>query len=159
MKLFTVGYEGCDIQEFVEFLSSKKIKLVADVRKNPVSRKRGFSKNKLAEALATKNIAYIHLPALGVPTEWRKKAKEELITRKKMFSDYQKKILPKGEDEIKDLLQRTKKTKLVILCYEADASDCHRSYVAAKMKKLSKEKLTVSDLVINPDKSLTRGLL
>lgn len=45
MKLFTVGYEGCDIQEFVEFLYSKKIE-------------------------------YIHFPALGVPSAWRKKLKK-----------------------------------------------------------------------------------
>ncbi len=77
MKIFTVGYEGQDIQDFVDFLAKNKITIIADVRKNPVSRKKGFSKNKLAESLATQKIGYMHLPNLGVPSAWRKKAKEE----------------------------------------------------------------------------------
>lgn len=147
MKLFTVGYEGCDIHEFVEFLYSKKIKLIADLRKNPVSRKNGFSKNKLAENLATKKIGYIHFPSLGVPSAWRKKAKAELITRSKMFSDYRKTILLECKDELKDLLGRAEKSNLAILCYEADALDCHRIFVAQKMKKMSKKKLFIYNLV------------
>ena len=87
MKLYTVGYESCDIEDFTEFLRKHKIRQVADLRKNPVSRKKGFSKSRLAENLALKKIDYLHLAALGVPREWRKLAKEEKITRKKMFSD------------------------------------------------------------------------
>lgn len=50
MDLFTVGYEGLEIDDFTKFLKRHRIQLVADLRKNPVSRKRGFSKHKLAEA-------------------------------------------------------------------------------------------------------------
>lgn len=148
MKIYTVGYEGCDIQEFVEFLHKNKIKEVADLRKNPLSRKKGFSKNKLAENLATKKIRYLHLPNLGVPSPWRKQAKAELITRKKMFSDYVKLILPEASLELKDLLALTQKTKLAVLCYEAEALDCHRHFVAEKLKKMSKGKLEIVDLKV-----------
>lgn len=157
MKLYTVGYEGCDIEEFVEFLDSKKINLIADLRKNPVSRKRGFSKNRFAENLKKMDIDYIHIPALGMPREWRQKAKEGLITRKKMFAEYDKKILPKCELELRDLLTLTKKHKVAVLCYEADASDCHRSFAAEQMKKMAKGKLVISDLVPKPNRSLTGG--
>ena len=146
MTLFTVGYEGCDIEDFTEFLRKKKIRQVADLRKNPVSRKKGFSKNRLAAALAEKKIEYRHIGALGVPRDWRKKNKEGLISRKKMFSDYVKKILPKAQDELKVLLADAGSNSLAILCYEADASDCHRHFVALALKKMSRRALEIKDL-------------
>lgn len=56
MTLFTIGYENAEITNFIEALRRSKIQRVADVRKNPVSRKRGFSKNKLAEHLRSVDI-------------------------------------------------------------------------------------------------------
>jgi uncharacterized protein (DUF488 family) len=148
MKLYTVGYEGCDIHEFTAALKKKGIKQVADLRKNPISRKKGFSKRLLGEALAEKKIAYIHLPGLGVPTEWRKQAKAEIITRKKMFRDYVKKILPKQQDDIALLKKLMRKKGLALLCYEADASDCHRRFVSDELVRVEKDPVTVVDLEV-----------
>lgn len=63
-KLYTIGYESCEIDEFVRGLSQRKIEVVADLRKNPVSRKPGFAKSRLAAALG--KIDYLHMPELGV---------------------------------------------------------------------------------------------
>jgi uncharacterized protein (DUF488 family) len=157
MKIFTMGYEGCDIQEFVDFLHRKKIQEVVDVRKNPISRKRGFSKSKLAESLAARKIDYLHLVNLGVPSAWRKQAKAKVITRKKMFADYVKKILPRDQEEITELLQLAKKKRLALLCYEADAEDCHRHFVALEMKKKAAGKLQIVDLHFAPSTSRKRS--
>lgn len=159
MAVFTVGYEGCDIDEFVAFLRREKIEQIVDTRKNPVSRKRGFSKNRLAGALKTKKIDYVHVPALGVPREWRREVKDGEITRKQMFARYEKKILPLADQEILALIKRSGRMKIALLCYEADPSDCHRSQVAARMRKLSKKKLKVIDLApypVDAEKSLMR---
>lgn len=129
-KLFTIGYENCEIDEFVKGLTTQKIKMVADVRKNPVSRKPGFAKSRLAAALFKVGIDYMHVPELGVPTEWRKAAKAEIITRRKMFRDYKNKILPKASKELSNLKSLSQATKLALLCYENDASDCHRRLVS-----------------------------
>ncbi len=137
-KLYTIGYESCEIDEFVSGLKQQKIKVVADLRKNPVSRKPGFAKSRLAAALGKAGIEYLHIPALGVPTEWRKQAKANVITRSKMFKDYQKKILPRATSELLNLKSMIKKTRLALLCYEADAKDCHRSYVAKEIAPKSK---------------------
>lgn len=146
MKIFTVGYEGCDIEDFTTFLKSKKIKHVVDVRKNPISRKKGFSKNRLAAALSEKKIAYTHVGALGVPREWRQKNKAGQLTRKKMFTDYVKKILPEAQEELQNLLASAKSNQAAVLCYEADYTDCHRHYVALALKKMSKGKLHINNL-------------
>src|ERR1700689_2559801 len=101
MKLYTVGYEGWYIEEFVPFLKAKKIRCVADLRKNPVSRKKGFSKNKLRDHLATVGIYYVHLGALGVPSAWRKAAKDNPAARLRMFDRHDKTILAKAKPELK----------------------------------------------------------
>ena len=54
-EIYTIGYEGSDIERFIETLVILKIEAVADVRELPISRKKGFSKNKLRESLARRN--------------------------------------------------------------------------------------------------------
>lgn len=135
MKIYTVGYEGLDIDQFLEILQKNKITRLLDIRKNPVSRKKGFSKNKLRENLQTVDIEYQHFGGLGVPSAWRKSEKAHLITRKKMFSDYVKEVLPAHEKEIEEVIASAKSTKrAVLLCFEADASDCHRHFLAEELK-------------------------
>lgn len=167
MKLFTVGYEGQSIEDFVAFLKQSGVRQIADVRKNPVSRKKGFSKNRLAEALAKAGIAYAHFPGLGVPREWRNRAKDKTITREKMFRDYEKKILPLETDALKEVAHLAKEKPTALLCFEADAHDCHRHEVSEALKKKSRG-LKVVDLAVEapePDpksprlfaRSVTRG--
>lgn len=69
--IVSVGYEGRDIDGFVDELAAAGVDLVADVRLNPVSRKPGFSKTRLSEALAEVGIGYVHLRSLGNPTSNR----------------------------------------------------------------------------------------
>lgn len=146
MELFTVGYEGCDIDEFTDFLKKKKIQVIADLRKNPVSRKKGFSKNKLAEQLKLKKINYVHFPELGTPSAWRKLEDQGKITRKKLFEEYVDKIIPQGSKEIELLRQMMREKRIALLCYEADDSDCHRSFVAKEIWRLEKKKLDIVNL-------------
>jgi uncharacterized protein (DUF488 family) len=158
MKIFTVGYEGFDIDEFADGLKKKGIRLIADLRKNPVSRKRGFSKNLLRQNLETRGIEYIHMPGLGTPTEWRKQAKAQLITRDKMFRDFTKKIIPAHPTELQELRELAKKKKVALLCYETEAADCHRRCVSDELVRLEKGKLEVIDLELpKKEPGLFRG--
>lgn len=121
--------------------------MIVDVRKNPVSRKKGFSKRQLGLALGEQDIEYLHLPELGMPREWRKKAKEGIITRKRMFQDYTKKVLPKQEKEIQLIRKLLREKKTALLCFEADASDCHRRNVSDEVQRVDK-KVKVEDLEV-----------
>lgn len=135
MTIYTAGYEGTEITAFATFLKSKKIKLVIDIRKTPLSRKKGFSKRKLAENLKLKGLDYSHMPGLGVPGEWRKLAKSNFISREKMFDDYVKKILPLHQQELDEIISKSKETTVALLCFESDALDCHRSFVTSNLKR------------------------
>ena len=75
MKLFTIGYEGATMDEFLSALRTAGVERVIDVRALPLSRRPGFSKTPLKNALAEAGIDYVHLRALGTPPEGRTAAR------------------------------------------------------------------------------------
>src|SRR3989304_5152229 len=77
-ELYTIGYEGLSISEFVGLLKKHGIACLIDVRELPISRKAGFSKTPLNDRLLKSNIQYCHIKELGSPREVRYKLKEDL---------------------------------------------------------------------------------
>lgn len=75
MKLFTIGYEGVTMDEFIAALTVAGVERVINVRALPLSRRPGLSKTPLKGALAEAGIDYVHLRALGTPAEGRSAAK------------------------------------------------------------------------------------
>ena len=65
--VFTVGYEGRTPDELIELLARKGVRRVVHVRALPLSRRRGFSKTPLREALGAHGIDYVHLRDAGNP--------------------------------------------------------------------------------------------
>lgn len=64
--IFGVGYEGQSIDAFIYGLRASGTLILADVRLNAISRKRGFSKRLLEASLAEAGIGYWHVPELGI---------------------------------------------------------------------------------------------
>jgi uncharacterized protein (DUF488 family) len=60
-----IGYEVLDLEQFVARLLGNRIDVLADVRLTPISRKRGFSKTALGEAVSTAGVEYVHLSERG----------------------------------------------------------------------------------------------
>lgn len=131
--LYTVGYEGADLRDFIATLKAHNIKQIIDVRDLPLSRKRGFSKNALASALAEIGIKYLHLKSLGDPKNGRDAARSGDIA---LFRRIYRRHLS-GADAKKGLETATfaaRKTTSSLLCYERDYVDCHRSIIADRLK-------------------------
>ena len=59
--LFTIGYEGRNIEEFISHLKDFNIPRLIDVRKIPLSRKKGFNK----KAMKVKTTREIWVPAIN----------------------------------------------------------------------------------------------
>ena len=70
-KIFTIGYEGKTPDEFLKVLKEAEISIVVDVRENPASRKKGFSKKTLSATLNDNGIQYRHIAELGTPKDIR----------------------------------------------------------------------------------------
>lgn len=62
--LFTIGYEGVSLEEYLNKLIINGITMLCDVRKNSLSMKYGFSKSQLKNACEGVGIKYVHMPDL-----------------------------------------------------------------------------------------------
>lgn len=129
-KIFTVGYEGVSIDQFFNNLIRNNVTTLVDVRNNPRSMKYGFTESTLRKLCTDRNIGYISVKNLGIPSEFR----QELHTQKDyddLFAQFEKKHIPKtGPDlqKLKELLDQGK--RIALLCFEKDIHQCHRAVVA-----------------------------
>src|SRR5215471_10646789 len=66
MRIWTIGHSTRTIDAFISLLKENEIKLLADVRAWPGSRRYPqFNKEALAESLSAHGIGYQHFPELG----------------------------------------------------------------------------------------------
>lgn len=126
MLIFTIGYEGATVGEFLETLQQAGVERVIDVRAVPNSRRPGFSKTPLSSALAEEGIDYVHLRALGTPADGRAAARagrhEDL---KRIYAGQLE--LPEAIAESARMLELAGEKPSALLCYERDPRGCHRS--------------------------------
>lgn len=133
--IFTVGYEGLQLDEFIEMLATEGIELVVDVRQLPLSRKRGFSKTPLAGALQTSEIEYRHIRALGAPREIRNELKQDGDWDSYRCS-YEQLVLNRQEQQLEVVSRMAAKRKTALMCFERDPAACHRTLIAERMREL-----------------------
>lgn len=69
--LFTIGYEGISLEQYINKLIVNDVKVLCDVRKNPQSMKYGFCKKQLLNACAGVGIEYLHYPEVGIESDKR----------------------------------------------------------------------------------------
>lgn len=134
--LYTVGYEGADIAHFLRTLKDCGIKRLIDIRDVPVSRKRGFSKTALANALEEQGIAYSHLKALGDPKAGREAMR--LGDYPGFLEIYTSHIAtPEGQEALRVAVELAEESPSILLCYERSPAQCHRTVVAKEMALLA----------------------
>ena len=133
--IFTVGYEGTEIEKFASKLTENAIVALIDVRKNAISRKKGFSKTKLSDKMRSIGIEYYHMPELGIPSSLRKQLNASLPeSYSRLFDHYEKSILPHASDSITRITDIAKeKGRIAITCFESDHRYCHRDRIAKKI--------------------------
>ena len=143
--LFTIGYEKAKPDEVLGELKRAKVDLLVDTRAVAASRRPGFSKRALAAALDDIGIAYIHLQKLGTPSEGREAARAGDFD--KLWRIYDKHIeTPEAQAALGELIALVESGKRVaLLCYERDPDECHRSRIAALVKK--RLRVTVKNLI------------
>jgi uncharacterized protein (DUF488 family) len=143
--LFTIGYQQAKPAAVLSELQRAKIDLLVDIRAVAASRRPGFSKRQLAAALDEAGIAYIHLQKLGTPAQGRQAARAGDFEA--LWRIYDKHIkTPEAQAALGELLALIKSGKRVcLLCYERDPNECHRSRIAALVKKRTRVK--VDDLI------------
>ncbi|NHT17299.1 DUF488 domain-containing protein [Cellulomonas sp. IC4_254] len=126
------GYEGRTVEEMLATLRTWETTTVVDVRLNPVSRKPGFSRKSLAAALQQAGIQYVHLKALGNPTDNRAGfAVPDSPQADAAHARFNEEVLGTSEADaaLKQIENLAECGAVVLLCFESSASCCHRSLV------------------------------
>lgn len=126
MRIFTIGYEATTMGEFLAALQKAGVKRVIDVRALPLSRRPGFSKSPLRAALDEAGIDYVHLKALGTPSEGRTAARagrhEDL---KRIYAAQLE--LPEAIVQAEQMRELASEKPSALLCYEREPAGCHRT--------------------------------
>lgn len=134
--LYTIGYEGLSIEQYINKLIQADVKVLCDVRKNSFSMKYGFSKSQLKMACEGVGIQFMHLPEVGIVSDKRK----ELNTQKDydiLFEEYRASVLPNTIEQQEIILNLIDQHKRVaITCFEKDICQCHRKHLAEAICEL-----------------------
>lgn len=126
--IYTAGYEGKTVDEFLNLLLKSGILRLIDVRHNPISRRYGFHKSTLSRLCNFLGIEYQHLPELGIPGSERNglnsTSEYESIFKKYRYN------LPLKKDKLIDVIDLLESKPSVLVCMEANPAYCHRNVLA-----------------------------
>lgn len=134
--LYTIGYEGISLEAYLNKLVQNDVKVLVDVRRNPLSMKFGFSKSSLKKYCNSLGIEYIHIPEVGIHGSQRK----ELNTQADydaLFEDYRKENLSKTKESQERILSLLKThQRIALTCFEANVCQCHRKHLAESIENM-----------------------
>lgn len=144
--LFTIGYEGISLEEYINKLIRNNVQVLVDVRRNPLSMKYGFSKNLLKKFCENIGIEYLHFPEVGIESDQR----QELNNQKDydlLFNNYKKNNLTKTINTQSHILKiLATKRRIALTCFEANICQCHRKPLAESIAAMPEFKFVVKHI-------------
>ena len=147
MRIRTIGHSTRSIDDFISLLEENGIKLLADVRSLPGSKRYPqFNKKALAESLNAHGIRYEHFPELG----GRRKPKPDsrnTAWRNASFRAYadhmETEEFQKGIERLLVLAHEV--GPAAVICAEAVWWRCHRSLISDYLKARGIEAVHILD--------------
>ncbi len=146
-QIWTIGHSTRTIDIFISLLEENGIKLVADVRSLPGSKRYPqFNREVLAKSLKEHGIRYEHFPELG----GRRKAKKDshnTAWRNASFRGYadhmETEEFRRGIERLLDFANKAGPT--AIMCAEAVWWRCHRALISDYLKTRGVEVVHIID--------------
>jgi uncharacterized protein (DUF488 family) len=136
LAVYTAGYEGQQVDEFLDMLMRKGIQRLLDVRNNPVSRRYGFHKTTLDRLCKSLEIEYVHRPELGIPPVLRQNLKTQ-ADYESLFAKYEAQVLTDQAGAVEEISQLVRAKPTVLVCMESDPQMCHRTRLANAVSEKS----------------------
>ena len=144
--LYTIGYEGISLEQYLNKLIVNNVKVLCDVRKNSLSMKYGFSKSQLQNACESLKIKYVHIPDLGIDSDKRQSLNSQ-NDYDRLFKQYEKTTLVENKTAIATVLKLLKQNERIALtCFEAHQCQCHRGTLAKAITQLPEWKYELKHL-------------
>lgn len=135
--IYTIGHSTRPLTEFIAMLRSFNVKLVADVRSLPGSRKYPqYDKEELEVSLPQNTIQYLHLLNLGGRRKAAKDSKNTAWRHPafKGYADYMEtEPFKKGVEELE---RKGAEMPTAFMCSEAVWWRCHRAMISDHLKSL-----------------------
>ena len=164
MRIWTIGHSTRTIDEFISLLEENEIKLLADVRAWPGSKRYPqFNKDALAESLNVHGIRYEHFPELGGKRKSKPDSRNTAWRNASFrgYADYMEtEQFQKGIERLLDVAgqgaaawaaaevkhdgwEAVTRCPVAIMCAEAVWWRCHRSLIADYLKARGVEVLHI----------------
>jgi len=133
--VYTIGYSGRKIDEFLRILESKGVEAVVDVRRYPRSKSRGFSADDLRQALRERGIEYLWLGSLGALGSRGYRAK---CVGSRTFDTYVWRLVHEADAilQLRELAELARRRRAVVMCREVSWRSCHRQFIADALTNL-----------------------
>jgi len=146
-QVWTIGHSTRKIDIFISLLEENGIKLIADVRQFPGSKRYPqFNKGALADSLGKAEIRYQHFPELGGRRKPRPDSRN-IAWRNASFRGYadymETEEFRKGVERLLDLANKVGPT--AIMCAEALWWRCHRALISDFLKVRGIEVIHIVD--------------
>ena len=125
--VFTIGYEGRSLGDLLYVLKANRVQVLLDVRENAVSRKPGFAKSALDQALEAEGIRYQHEPLLGNPKENRDGFRNG--NRSAARRRYLEHLNNGSRDAYEAFVELAMGNRVALLCFERREKECHRGCI------------------------------
>jgi len=143
--LGSVGYERHrDHRAFARHLAEAGVERLIDVRELAISRRRGFAKNALTEALNDAGVGYVHVKALGNPKPLRDVYKSGKVEEGR--SRYRAYLRSEHLDVLRELVPLLKERRSALMCVEHHSQSCHRSVIIDVLRKELGLELEVAEI-------------
>ncbi|HVA20110.1 MAG TPA: DUF488 domain-containing protein [Solirubrobacteraceae bacterium] len=141
----SIGYElHKDHPAFARHVRAAGVKRLIDVRELPISRRRGYAKSALAEALTDAGVEYIHIRALGNPKPFRDLYKSGRV--KEGQRRYEEHLLGDQRGALEDLVPLLREKRAALMCVEHDPATCHRTVIIQALRRELNLTLDVAEI-------------
>ena len=146
--LFTIGYEGFTLENYLNRLIRLNVHTLVDVRKNAFSMKYGFSKAILEKACLGVGIEYVHMPQLGIDSSKRQtlKSQRDYDT---LFDEYERTTLKENWSfllQLRSIVERD--NRVCLTCFEKDPRQCHRTRIAKALMSLPNHEYNFNEIYL-----------
>lgn len=140
-----IGYEGQTLDAFISKMRLRGVETLVDVRLNAISRKRGFSKTALSEAVRAAGMDYVHMPELGNHRDNRDGyATTDTVEAREARDRFRDALTSdRATSALKELASLARDQTIALFCFEADEDHCHRQQVREALTNLM-----IADLVV-----------
>jgi uncharacterized protein (DUF488 family) len=143
--LGSVGYElHKDHIAFARHVRAAGVERLIDVRELPISRRRGYAKSALGQAMADAGVEYVHIKALGNPKPFRDLYKAGNVEEGQRR--YEEHLLGERREALEGLVPLLQEKRCALMCVEHNRATCHRTVILDALRSKLGLELDVAEI-------------